>query len=277
MFSHRDIEGAKAVLHRAIEHATNYGLYNSDTSSIYNGLGAIALSEGDYSAALAHGMRAVEIREHIGDLVGRLPILTNLTLAYFRLGKYQDSRRVAESVLTKWKYPGMECQIQATYSYAMSSAMMGLHSEALESLDRQQSRLPSQMRTSVLHKWLFYKADVLMVCGREREAIQAGLNATSGDLKELSSPNIAGPYARWTAVSAKPGPDRQAALSTLDSLVDRIGTFDRIDQTEIMASRLWLGRRLGSYDGLLQERLDMNLKALPGPVRDCLLRLRLLD
>ena len=113
--------------------------------------------------------------------------------------------------------------------------MLGQFDAAVDAINLNEVRLPSSIVAWQRQAWMLYKADVYQLSRRPRNALEIGRNAVTGDYRKLLAASTAGPYARWLALTALAG-ERQAAIATIEQLVERLADFDALDQLEILCA-----------------------------------------
>ncbi|HEX6644101.1 MAG TPA: hypothetical protein VF037_05460, partial [Gemmatimonadales bacterium] len=213
---------------------------NSVAGSITLNLGSALCGEGDYEGALTQFAAAHRLAEkqRIDDLLALAA--ANQALCHGRLGRYDKQVEWANAaeLSLKGRFVGYRNVQVATYQ-GMGYAMLGKTTVAQQSVDYLSQRMPETVPLWILQAWQLNKADVLLLCGKDGRALKEAIRGTTHELARLQSDAYAGPFARWLALTEKPGLD---AHQTVHELYARIGDFDAIDRVQIAAARIHLLR-----------------------------------
>jgi hypothetical protein len=121
-------------------------------------------------------------------------------------------------------------------------------------------RLNTGVDPYVTQAWCLWKADILATAGLFDEASRAGAQAiVAYDLRLLCSA-LAGPFARWLAVTCTDGPYQDRAASILSEMEANLESFDALDQIEILCARLHHGS--DNIEKVLEE-LQLRTRRVP--------------
>src|SRR5690606_29136355 len=83
--------------------------------------------------------------------------------------------------------------------------------------------------------WLLYKADINQLAQRPREARILARRAVRQDFTDLQAGSLAGPFARWLALTSTPEAYKPTKLA-LRKLIVQLYRFDTLDQVEIICA-----------------------------------------
>jgi hypothetical protein len=112
-------------------------------------------------------------------------------------------------------------------------------------------RLTTGVDPYVTQAWCLWKADILATAGLFDEASRVGAQATLGYEFRLLCSALAGPFARWLAISCADPPHQERAALILAEMEADLDSFDALDQIEILCARLQHGTN--DVDRLLEE------------------------
>jgi tetratricopeptide (TPR) repeat protein len=264
--SYREVEETVRALRRK-------GTKNIVAVQLVTGLGTLRMHQGEYQGALTHYIRAAEMAARLGNETQSAAILGNLAICYGRLGDYKEQLKVTLSAPRPWGADfGGFVEVQLTYCEALSLVMLGCHAEALEVIERLDRRLQGALPLWMTQAWLLWKADLLLCAGRMAEAKVAASKAVYDFAFQLQSPAFAGPFARWLAFLGGAEKEGDKAWESLQELQSRSGSYDALDEVEVMCAVLSL-RPNGVNAGYLSASISERLGFLPVEVTNHLRRL----
>jgi tetratricopeptide (TPR) repeat protein len=268
--SRHEIETALAVLDSS-------KAVNTTAAQFQLGLGAMSCMDGDYRKALIHLEKAYAVAERLGNDTLRSAIAVNLSLVHCRLGSYDTQLQWAhESLSLGCAHFNNYHAVLATYCGALASIFKGGHMQAREFISAANSRVAGGLPQWALQAWALYRADLHRLLGDEEESRVAALAATRGSNARLHSPSFAGAYCRWTASLATSTEALRSASDMVRSFVVQLSAYDALDRAEILASFVFLQRKLGELTDQIETLLFDHLQTLPPAVTDQLARLRIL-
>jgi hypothetical protein len=163
-------------------------------------------------------------------------------------------------------------EVQLTYCESLSLVMLGRHAEALEVMERLDRRLQGAFPLWMIQAWLLWKADLLLCAGRMAEAQVAASKAVHDFAFQLQSPAFAGPFARWLAFFGGAEEEGGKAWESLQELQSRSGSYDALDEVEVMCAVFSL-RPTGVNAANLSASISERLTLLPVEVTNHLRRL----
>lgn len=247
---------------------------DSVASRLLLGAGVSLCQVGKYEDALPVLKRAHSVAQGLGNraLLGNAH--SGLALAHGRLGDYgAQVSHAEESLRLSGNQEWGICFLSATYERGLGLACMDRFVEAEAAMTEFDVRFESRVPAWVEQAWRLCKADVLLLTGNERKALQAGRLATSGDLTELHHECFAGPFARWVAYSAMRSGVSAGALVRLQPLFDTVDRHDAKDQAEIVTCQVALNSEVAGRTEDLREAVAAKLVALPGSTQSLIRRL----
>jgi hypothetical protein len=113
--------------------------------------------------------------------------------------------------------------------------MTGQFDRAVDAINRHEVRLPATILAWQRQAWMLYKADVYQLSRRPRLALEIGRTAVTGEFQNLLAASMAGPFARWKALTAT-SEERGIALEAIEALADHLADFDALDQLEVLCA-----------------------------------------
>lgn len=242
---------------------------------LLTGLGTLRMHQGEYQQALTHYFMASEIAGRLGNDTQIAAIVGNLAICYGRLGDYGEQLRLSASAPRPWgsEFGGF-VEVQLTYCQALALVMLGRPDEAIQAMTRLDRRLQGMFPLWMTQAWLLWKADLLRCAGKEAEACLIAAKAVHGFEFKLQSPGFAGPFARWLGYFGQLESDRPRALTSIHALLGQLGTYDALDEVEILCAALSLDATGDVQTGVVRLAVSERLKALPAEVASHLRRLR---
>ncbi len=249
------------------------GAVNTTLANLYVGLGAIRCFEGKYAEAREDFGKALAIFARIGNETIQGNIAAQIALCCGRLGNYGEqilwSRRADEqlgALFTGYNH------VQAAYYNSFGLAMRGEIKEALQAMNRADSRISRDAAEWLVQAWRLARADILIMCGQPAAALVVGQQATHFPRPVLHAKSFAGSFARWLALIGLAHPGSSVAADCIDHLHDGIASYDTLDRLEILCARTMLaGDTVES--GKIRSTIEEKLVALPAAVGDQLKRL----
>jgi tetratricopeptide (TPR) repeat protein len=250
------------------------GTENIVVVQLLTGLGSLKMHEGHYQDALPHYLQAADMAGRIGNDTQIAAVVGNLALCCGRLGDYAEQLRLTLRAPRPWgpEFGGF-VEVQLTYCQALALVMLGRPDEAIQAITHLDDRLRGSFPIWMTQAWLLWKADLLVCAGRATDAMRVGTQALRDFGFKLQSAAFAGPFARWLSYVGQPGNDRERALSSLQSILSRIETYDALDQVEVMCAWIAVG---GVGDDQIEESrltIAQHLRVLPQEVTSQLQRL----
>jgi len=252
---------------------------NSVYLTLLLGLCAIHGGLGEYDTAVAYGERGVRVAREMGEERRLRIFASNIALFHSRLGDpeaqltwatraWEDKTGTRDRILDQ----------KLHYIRAHAHALRGEVDEALSALNTGGVALSKLRQPWVRQMWQLRTADVLTLVGQGREALNAARLALKGELQELQSPFLAGPFARW---SARLGIGETACLDAtrtrLQALLRREHELDHIDQAEVLNAKVWFDSKTGIVDKEELEAMWAKLGRLPIGVTNELRAMGMLD
>jgi tetratricopeptide (TPR) repeat protein len=236
-------------------------------------LGARRLADGDYEGGLQFFQRAYETSRNLGNRKLLARSAGNVALCYDRMGDFDQSLHWAQAGLQAaedWKDTS---RFKLIHLVAWAHAMKGDTSTAVKTLSREKESDRSSNPEWVGQVSLVLSSDLLWALGREKNAIECALRATTGSNCTLLTPLYAGPYCRALARAGVAMRSERESLERILLTARSVGRLDAIDNADIYAAELLLSMRLGIEAGDLPNRLDQSLARLPKAIRPRLIRL----
>ncbi len=253
-------------------------LANSLAGRVYAGLASHDILRGDYYAALEHGLQAYAIANRVGDELRTAGLPSNLALYHARLGNVASQIECAEQCLRSIgaAFRGLP-EIQASYFRSMGYAIQGRVDAAVTALQEMQAKLPDRAPRWAHQLWSLFKADVLAVVGRRREAIAVAAPTVADAHRAGFQAPYAGLLARWTALCVRNRDEANSARDSLLRMRSGMATLALLDKAEITCAIVWVNRYLGVGDTTVEHELRALLASLPAGVGRDLERIGVLE
>src|SRR5262249_15593650 len=123
--------------------------------------------------ALAAGEQAYRMAAKLGNDTLSTAVIGNLVMYCSRLGRYDDQSRWVAQVPKhrSSEFAGL-VDVQIAYTTGLGAALRGQRSQADETIDSLEKRIPRGAPPWILQVWHLYRADVLWIMGRHSEAIR---------------------------------------------------------------------------------------------------------
>jgi tetratricopeptide (TPR) repeat protein len=247
------------------------GVANSVAVGLQIGLGAIRARQGRYADAAVQHEKALRDATMLGNETLTIQARVNLAGCYGKLGRYDDQLRCALDVAkTNQALNIYFARAQLASSLGLALAAMGRLDAMRAAIQESDHQLNTGVDPYVTQAWRLWKADILATAGLFDEASREGAKAIFDyDLRLLCSA-LAGPFARWLAITCVDPPHQEEAASILAEMESNLDSFDALDQIEILCARL----QHGSDDiGRLLEELHLRTRRVPetalAPLRVC--------
>lgn len=255
------------------------GVTNSVYLSLLVGLGAIHISMGDYQSGVEISEKGLRIARKLGESNRAHNLTSNIALCYYRLE--MPAAQVEWAVRSIAMDPENQDTIlgqQACFLLAQAYAVRGSVGDAISALEQGTKLVERTPHAWVHQSWCLRTADVLTLLGRNSEALDSARRAVTGEMLELRTDSIAGPYARWAArIAVSDGEDVTEVRKRLEEMLSCELTLDRIDQAEVMNAKVWLDSKTGAVDGSDLEEMWRRLSHLPIGATNELGRLGMLE
>ena len=264
--SYREVEETVRTLRRK-------GTENIVAVQLVTGLGTLRMHQGEYQGALTHYITAAEMAARLGNETQSAAILGNLAICHGRLGDYREQLKVSLSAPRPWGGDfGGFVEVQLTYSESLALIMLGRHGDAFQVVERLDGRLQGAFPLWMIQAWLLWKADLLLCAGKMADAQVVASKAVHDSAFQLQTPAFAGPFARWLAFLGRAEGERDKAWESLQVLQSRSGSYDALDEVEVMCAALSL-RPTGVQAADLSASIAERLTLLPVEVTNHLRRL----
>jgi tetratricopeptide (TPR) repeat protein len=253
------------------------GAVNTTLANLYIGLGAIRCFEGKYAEAKEDFGKALAIFARIGNETIQGNIAAQIALCCGRLGNYGEqilwSRRADERlglVFTGYNH------VQATYYNSFGLAMRGEVKEALQAMNRADSRISRDAAEWLIQAWRLARADILFMCGQSAAALAVAQQATHFPRPVLHAKSFAGSFARWLALIGVAGPESTVAGDSIDQLYNSLERYDTLDRLEILCARAMLAQDTAELMRM-KTSIEEEFAGLPAAVGDQLRRLGIIQ
>lgn len=255
------------------------GVANSIYLSLIDGLGAIHIGMGEYSAAIKVNEKGIRTARKMGEGRRARNFSSNIALCHYRLGDVAAQVEWAEqSTGGRWEVVDGILDQQSSFILALAHAVQGRAEEAIAALETGTIAAEQTEMAWVRQMWRLRVADVLLLIGHTREAYAAARSAISGEMAGLQTESSAGRYARWSArLAVSDDEDSSEVRGRLQMLLDRGHGLDLIDQVEVLNAKVWLDSRLGVVDEDERRMMTERLSCLPAGALDELRRLGMMD
>ena len=261
-------------VHSMVDALRQKATKNIVTVQLVTGLGSLRMHQGEYEEALSHYKVASEMSARLGNDTQLAAVLGNLALCHGRLGKYDEQLRICLSAPKPWgaEFGGF-VEVQLTYCEALALIMLRRQEEAIGVIARLDGRLQGAFPPWITQAWHLWKADLMLLVGREAEAAAIAGKALHSFGFQLQSPGFAGSFSRWLSYFGQAG-YRPDALESLRMLLRQPGNYDALDKVEIMCAELSLEGTAGGKAEALRSDISKRLALLPSEVMNHLRRLR---
>jgi DNA-binding SARP family transcriptional activator/type II secretory pathway predicted ATPase ExeA len=242
---------------------------NSNVASLHNGLGVIRCCEGRYLDGKADFQRAYEMNARLGNDFIRASRASQVALCCLRLGDYREAIEWCKKADAAYgPHFGGHTECQAAYYRGCSLAVVGERDEAMRVIAKLDSRIPETVATWIRQMWLLSKADILLLAGRQADALSVGCEAL-GSCFVLHCNFLAGQFARWLALTSSVLIEHEVAVGRISALAAELDSFDLLDQIEVLcAMEMVSSTAFGSEDR--QRLIQRKLKGLPPSAADLL-------
>ena len=253
------------VINGIIGDLESHKIRNSVYLTLLLGLCAIHGGLGEYDTAVAYGERGVRVAREMGEERRLRIFASNIALFHSRLGNpdaqiswaakaWEDKTGSRDRILDQ----------KLHYIRAQAHAIRGEVDEALSALAAGAAASANLKQPWVRQMWQLRHADVLTLVGRGREAVNSARLAFAGDLRELQTPFLAGPFARWSARLGVGDTRRiEETRTRLRELLRREHELDCIDQAEVLNAKVWFDSKTGIVDKREFDAMWAKLGRLP--------------
>jgi tetratricopeptide (TPR) repeat protein len=262
------VEASYQLAEKLLTDLQRRSVANSTVVRLQIGIGAIRARQGRYQEAASHHEKTLRDAQMLGNDTLVFQTRTNLALCYGRLGRYEDQFNCASDTLRFCQDHRMDyTEVQLISSLASALAALGRLDGMWAVVAECDERIKAGVEPYLRQAWQLWKADVLATAGILDEALQVGSEAVLFyDMKLLCSA-LAGPFARWLAISCGDSPFHDQAASVLADMVAKLDEYDTLDQIEILCARLRHG--CDNVDHHL-ERLQERTSQVPETALACL-------
>jgi DNA-binding SARP family transcriptional activator/tetratricopeptide (TPR) repeat protein len=272
-----DREASLAHLATALRSHGDGHFANAATYRLHAGLGVHATVDGRYEDAIGHHTNALQIATRLGNDDLANAACSNLAVCHSRLGNSIAQMQWAErGVSLLGPQFGGYTELQLAYCKALGHAILNQPTEARGALANTERRMSHDSPFEILRLWSLMKADVHLVLGNDRLAFETAAEVLQGAPDQDPAVNFEGLFSRWVALLGDVQSRLTAALAIVDPIVGRLTSLNALDQAEVLASRVFLKRRVGLPTLDDETEMQTRLLRLPGPVADHLVRMRLL-
>lgn len=261
LYGARDADGSLAVALEANRLIEKADAANSSRRLILTGLGVLYCSNGHYEEGGRYLESAMKTAERLGNDTLGARDAGNLAVCLLRQGRYKEAKAVGLRAVAMLERSGMtEPYRTGMYALAFAHAILGEADQAVAVMERQTKLASSRDLEWMRQGFLLRYADILLLLGRRTEAMRMATAGTTGSCRSLKSKTYSGPYARWLALTAWETETPEAALQVLLTLQEELGTYDLIDQAELLSAIVWLKAKMDldcmAERNLLQRLLD---------------------
>jgi tetratricopeptide (TPR) repeat protein len=267
LFQAGRIDASYELAETLLKELRDRGVANSTMVRLQIGLGAIKGRQGHYGEAVTQHEKALRVALMLGNDTLTTQARVNLAVCYGRLGRYEDQLSCALEAAKSNEYLNVYfARAQLASSLAHALASLGRFDAMREAIDEWNQQLSTGVDPYVSQAWCLWQADILATAGLLDDAYRvAAQGIVSYQLKLLCSA-VAGPFARWLAITCGEPPYREEATRILSDMEANLDRFDALDQIEILCARLHLGGNeiegLSDIDRLLEE-LQLRTRQVP--------------
>ena len=247
--------------------------FSSTYVNLTNGLSALQCAMGDYASGLQNAHIAYKLARRLDNTYLARKAAGNLAVCSGRLGKYEDQEAWGWICLKHLDRVNHGHVHMRAADLIGSAKAMRYHSDAMAvymDIIEQSDMTTGDWRHQVA---LLNQADIYMLMGKKRLALQVGRRATHTEYERLLARGWAGKFARWLAQVAIHDGLVTDATTKLEEFTSTINRFDAIDRVEIICAYLRLCDQLDLKHIRLIESAYQQLVALPSAVSDQLERL----
>lgn len=240
-------------------------LKNSAYRTLLLGQCAIHTSLGEYEAAVEVGERGYLIASKMGDERRLRHFAANTALAHSRLANTESQLLWAYRASANPSADSDRILDQRVhYIQAHAHAMRGDEQAALQSLRSGDTAIAAPNQPWVRQMWYLRAADVYMLLGKRREALNSARAAFARKLIALQSLAHAGPFSRWAArLAVSRDLEEKLARSTLHDILSRKEHLDQLDRAEALNAKVWLDSKTAAVSDDEREEMWHRLAALP--------------
>ena len=251
-----------------VEELRKRGAANLVMIQLQVGLGSIKSREGQYEEASKCYETAFQMALRLGNDTQLSTVAGNLALCAGRLGRYEKQLEYAGKISRVGSEFQGYVEVQKAYATGFAHAFRGRRTETFRAISELEERLVGPVPAWMLQAWSLWKADLLLILGRKQEAFSGINQAFIHYEHRLLMRAFAGPFARWIALTAITSDEKGRARKILDGLAGDLGSYDFLDQVEILCALKYLSHS-GPPDGpdveeALKQRLDLISSTLKG-------------
>lgn len=248
----------------ALARVEEYGFADSTAVRVYVGAAAVRLGAGEYQDAKPFLERAIGLSTNLDNSVHVATVATSLAIVHGRLGEYSVQIEWANKALDRLSAddPSMT-SLGASYEKGLGLAFEGRDAEALSvvaQLDRKSGRGSPAWAVQASR---LMKADILALTGQPARAMACARRALDASTDGPLIIDIAGVYARWTAILGISTGELQTAADLIRDRILDLRPLHARDRAEALASLSALESRQGIDGGPTRDQLEEEMSRLP--------------
>ena len=275
-YSVQDLGSSLKCVRKAVDIMRKHDAPSSVLAMLQNGLGAILTRLGKYGDSITAFTEASQTGARIGNDQIFMQVQGNLALSFARLGDYTTAVNCADQALGPADTGGAaRLCLTAMRGALIAHAMLRNTTRAERLLRRGAEMFSGSLSPGSSQAWYLYAADGFALLGRQHEAEQQALRATTGEFGRVHATFYVGPYARWLARISVLLHQVQAGHERLDALIQDLGRYDAIDQVELLCAKRWLCAQTDGMSSEYMELIESRLSELPAAVREQLQRMEM--
>ena len=235
-FHAREDDNGLRDLLTALDELTGAGRADSIMVKVHTGLGAIAVTEGQYEESIRHSEAAYRAASRIDNVSLMSTAACNLAMSCSWQGRLTEHRSWA---LTSWRLlrsdaAGCYSHIQSASECCFSAISLGSRSDVLTALGWLERSIENAALPWVRQAGYLLKADVAWLTGDRPGAIKAASKARSLSRQPLVV-EFSGAMARWTTLLCLRENKPEEALELLSGLYSEISQLDALDRAEVLS------------------------------------------
>jgi tetratricopeptide (TPR) repeat protein len=174
----------------------------------------------------------------------------NLALCYYRLGAYEEQRKVLEAVLYLPDRDRPTADVLFSHYLAgLGAAIVGHGETALHHADIIRRLFGSTSIGWLRQRALLSVADLQYLLNMRSKALATARSAVTGALDTPVAKQTVGTYSRWVAVLGMQTYDRTSAIQSIERLASELHAYDLVDQLEVLSG-------LGILRPLIEEERE---------------------
>lgn len=229
----RQLEKALQLLLEAQQIADTYSIRHSAYLQLLNGIAAIAAAQGQYERALEasrkHFTEATKAVDHIRAGTAS----SNAALFCCRLGLYEEAIAWGSRSRLISGAPDYSVYLSEE-TIGVSRAMLGNREGALQAINNLTHLVQTAKTDCIARRLHLAIADVLMMIGERRRAMQVASLALSFAIETTADLGIAGVISRWRALLAETNVTKEEAAHEIRSAMSC--PIDALDRVECLAA-----------------------------------------